>query len=304
MSEIEKNADRNSNPAAESNKATVKSADGGAALDWFIRLFKGMLVGIGAILPGLSGGVLAVVFGIYEPLVRFLANIRHKFMENVRFFLPVAVGGVLGVFAFSAVVDYAFTHFAAPFIWLFIGFIAGTFPSLYKTSGKEGREIWHWALLAVISVGTFFLMRWMESIGNVTINPNFWIWLASGALTGLGLVVPGLSPSNFLIYLGLYQPMAAGIKDLNFGVIIPIVLGLVVCILTLAKVFSWLFKKYYAGMYHFIIGIVIGSTAAIIPGGVTGWTVALCAALFAGGAALSFALAKADEAHPHESIFD
>lgn len=304
MGEIEKNSDGSVNPAVEAIEKATKSANGGAVLDWFIRLFKGMLVGIGAILPGLSGGVLAVVFGIYEPLVRFLANIRHKFMENVRFFLPVAVGGVLGVFAFSAVVDYAFTHFAAPFIWLFIGFIAGTFPSLYKTSGKEGRKTWHWVLLAVISVGTFFLMRWMASIGNVAITPNFWIWLASGALTGLGLVVPGLSPSNFLIYLGLYQPMAAGIKDLNFGVIIPIALGLVICILTLAKVFSWLFKKYYAGMYHFIIGIVIGSTAAIIPSGVTGWTIALCAALFAVGAALSYALAKADEAHPHESIFE
>lgn len=304
MSNVEKNPGGISNPAKEKAIPSAKSANSGALLSWFIRLFKGMLVGIGAILPGLSGGVLAVVFGIYEPLVQFLANVRHKFVENIRFFLPVAIGGVLGVFAFSAVVDYAFTHFAAPFIWLFVGFIAGTFPSLYKTSGKQGRKTWHWVLLAVISVGTFFLMRWMGSIGNVIITPNFWIWLASGALTGLGLVVPGLSPSNFLIYLGLYQPMAAGIKDLNFGVIIPIVLGLVICILTLAKLFSWLFKKYYAGMYHFIIGIVIGSTAAIIPSGVRGWTIIISAALFAGGAALSYALAKADEAHPHESIFD
>lgn len=279
------------------------ASDPNPLVGWIIRLFKGMLVGIGAILPGLSGGVLAVVFGLYEPLVKFLANLRHKFWENVRFFLPVGIGGVLGVFAFSAVVDYAFTHYAAQFIWLFIGFIAGTFPSLYRTSGAQGRKPWHVALLALSAGGIFYLMHWMQTISNVTITPNIWIWLASGAVTGLGLIVPGLSPSNFLIYVGLYQPMAAGIKDLQFGVIIPMVVGLALCILTLAKLFSWLFKKYYAGMYHFIIGIVIGSTLAIIPSGAAGWTIAVCALLFLAGAAVSYALAKADEAHPHESLF-
>jgi len=193
--------------------------------EWLFRLVKGVLVGIGFIVPGLSGGVLAVILGIYEPLMRFLGNLREKFVRNVLFFLPVGVGGVIGVVAFSAVVDYAFSNFAAPFIWLFIGFIAGTFPSLVKTSGKRGRKSWHWVLLGVIAVGTFFLMRWMESVQNMTMAQSFGSWLLSGALIGLGVVVPGMSPSNFLIYLGLYQPMAAGIKTLDLGVIIPLVLG-------------------------------------------------------------------------------
>ena len=270
--------------------------------DWLFRLVKGVLVGIGFIVPGLSGGVLAVILGIYEPLMRFLGNLRDKFVRNVLFFLPVGIGGVIGVVAFSVVVDYAFSNFAAPFIWLFIGFIAGTFPSLLKTSGKRGRKAWHWALLAAITVGTFFLMRWMESIQNMEMAPSFGSWLLSGALIGLGVVVPGMSPSNFLIYLGLYQPMAAGIKTLNLGVIVPLVLGLVICVLLFAKLVSWLFEKSYAFMYHLILGIVIGSTLAIIPSGVSGWTIALCALLFVIGAACSYALARVDEKHPHESL--
>lgn len=273
-------------------------------IDWVIRLIKGILAGIGAITPGLSGGVLMVVFGIYEPLLRFLANIRHKFMENIRFFLPIGIGGVLGVVGFSAVVDYAFSHFAAQFTWLFIGFICGTFPSLLKTSGKEGRKSWHWILLAVMSVGTFFLMNWLETIRNVTMTPNFFVWMMSGALTGLGLVIPGMSPSNFLIYLGLYQPMASGIRQFDFGVIIPLILGVVVVILVFAKLVAWLFRRHYAFMYHFILGIVIGSTAAIIPGGVSGWTIAVCALLFLVGAAASYALAVVDAKHPHQSLFE
>jgi len=274
-----------------------------AVLAWFIRLVKGVLVGIGAIVPGISGGVLMVVFGIYEPLLRFLANIRHNFLKNILYFLPIGIGGILGVIGFSAVVDFAFTHYAAQFIWLFIGFICGTFPSLFKTSGKEGRKPWHWILLFGIAIGTFFLMRWLETIQNVTVAPNFLVWIMSGALTGFGLVIPGMSPSNFLIYLGLYQPMASGIRQLNFGVIIPLILGVVIVILIFAKLINWLFKKQYAFMYHFILGIVVGSTAAIIPTGVAGWTIAVCALLFIVGAAASYALAVVDERHPHESLF-
>lgn len=273
------------------------------AVEWVIRLLKGILVGIGAITPGLSGGVLAVVFGIYEPLMRFLANLRVKFMANVRYFIPVVVGVGLGVVGFSSVVDYAFTHFAAQFTWLFIGFISGTLPSLFKTSGANGRKAWHWVLLGAMAVGTYFFMSWMETIRNVTMQPTFGSWILSGMLVGLGLIVPGMSPSNFLIYLGLYQPMASGIRQLDLGVIIPLALGLVIIILLLAKGIAWLFKKAYTFMYHFILGIVIGSTAAIIPGGVTGWTIAVCVVLFVVGVAGSYALAKLDEKYPHESLF-
>jgi len=274
----------------------------GSITDWLLRLVKGVIIGIGFITPGLSGGVLAVVFGIYEPLMRFLANLKEKFVKNLLFFIPVGIGGVIGVVAFSAAVDWAFTHYAAPFIWLFIGFIAGTFPSLFKTAGRQGRKAWHWILLVAVAAGMFLLMNWMESIKNVTLPPNFLNWLLSGALIGLGVVVPGMSPSNFLIYLGLYQPMANGIKNLDLGVIIPLALGLILCVFLFAKLVSWLFNKAYTLMYHLILGIVIGSTLAIIPAGVNGWTIALCAVLFLLGFAASFALARVDEKHPHDSI--
>ena len=271
---------------------------------WIIRFVKGILAGIGAITPGLSGGVLMVVFGIYEPLVRWLADIRKKFMPNLRYFLPVGIGGVIGVIAFSAVIDFAFDNFAAQFTWLFIGFISGTIPSLLKTAREQGRKNWHWLLLAVVAVGIYFFMTWMKTIRSVTMEPSFWGWVLSGALTGLGLVVPGMSPSNFLLYLGLYQPMANGIKNLDLGVILPLILGVVLVIFLFARVVSWLFRKHHTLMYHIIIGIVIGSTAAIIPSGVSGIGVILaCTLLFLAGAAASFGLAKLDEKHPHESLF-
>jgi len=266
-----------------------------SVIDWGVRLLKGVLVGIGFITPGLSGGVLAVVFGIYEPLMRFLGNITDKFLKNMIFFLPVGIGGVIGVVAFSAVVDFAFNNYASQFTWLFIGFIVGTFPSLFKTSGKKGRKACHWLVLILTAAGTVFFMRWMETIREVQLSPSFWNWLLSGALIGLGGVVPGMSPSNFLIYLGLYQPMASGIRHLDLGVVIPLAIGGVLIVLLLAKLIAWLFKKFYAFMYHFILGIVVGSTIVIIPPQVRGWTIAVCALLFVVGAIISYLLAKLDE---------
>lgn len=270
--------------------------------EWMIRLLKGILVGIGAIVPGLSGGALAVVFGLYEPLIKFIANLREKFIQNVLFFLPVGIGGVLGVVAFSTVVDFAFTYYAAEFTWLFIGFISGTFPSLYRTSGEKGRKTQHWLILIFVAAGTLLLMRWLETVSSVILPTTFWNWILSGVLFGLGAVVPGMSPSNFLIYLGLYQPMASGIRHLDLSVIIPLALGVIFCVFAFAKLVAWLFKKYFASMYHFILGIVIGSTLAIIPKGVSGWTIVICALLFLIGAASSFGLVKLDEKYGREPL--
>lgn len=270
--------------------------------DWLLRLLKGILVGIGFITPGLSGGVLAVVFGIYEPLMRWLGNLREKFLKNSIYFLPVGIGGILGVLAFSAVVEWAFGNYPAQFTWLFIGFIAGTFPSLLKAAGKQGRKSWHWGLLTAVAVGMLLLMRWLQTIRSVQMTENFGSWLLSGAMIGLGVVVPGMSPSNFLIYLGLYEPMASGISRLDFGVIIPLALGGLACVLLFARLVSWLFKKFYALMYHIILGIVIGSTLAIIPAGVRGLgMIAVCALLFTAGAIISFLLAKLDEKYSRDA---
>ena len=284
-----------------SNETTTRPKTSFA--DWILRLLKGVLVGIGFITPGLSGGALAVVFGIYEPLMRWLGNLREKFLQNLIYFVPVGIGGILGVLAFSKVVEWAFGHYAAQFTWLFIGFIAGTFPSLIKTSGKQGRKSWHVGLLAAVAVGTLFLMRWLETIRSVQMVQNFGSWLLSGAMIGLGVVVPGMSPSNFLIYLGLYEPMASGISRLDFGVIIPLALGGLACVLLFAKLVSWLFKKYYTLMYHIILGIVVGSTLAIIPAGVSGLgMIAACALLFTAGGLVSYLLAKLDEKYSRDSV--
>lgn len=294
---------KQTNRATETRVAERKTAN--PLLDWFVRAVKGFVIGFGAITPGLSGGLLMVVLGIYEPLMRFLGNIKDKFLKNVLFFIPVGVGGVAGVVIFSKLVSYTFENYKAPFIWLFLGFIAGTFPSLLKTAGKNGRKSYHYAILIGLAVLTFLLMRWMETISNVTLPQTLASWLLAGLLIGLGLVVPGMSPSNFLIYIGLYKPMSDGIGALNLGIILPLIGGVLISVLLLAKAVNWMFDKAYGVMYHVILGIVVGSSAAIalIHGQASGTTIIICVVCFVIGALASYVLAKLDEKFPHESMF-
>lgn len=274
-------------------------------VDWVLRLIKGVIIGFGAITPGLSGGLLAVVLGVYEPLMRFLGHLKDKFVKNLLYFIPVGIGGVAGVVIFSKLVSYSFENFKAPFIWLFLGFIAGTFPSLYQTAGKNGRKSYHYLILVLLAVGTYFLMRWMETITNVNLPQTLTSWLLAGLLTGLGVVVPGMSPSNFLIYIGLYKPMSDGIAALNMGVILPLIAGVLISVLVLAKLVNWMFDRAYGVMYHLILGIVIGSSAAIavIHGQTSGSMIAVCAVCFVVGAIASYFLAKLEEKYPRESLF-
>ena len=285
--------------------------------NWFIRLIKGIIVGIGFILPGLSGGVLAVIVGMYDPLIRFLANLKDKFLKNVMFFLPFAIGAAVGIVLFAVVVEKAFGKYAAQFVCLFVGFVAGTFPSLFKTAGKQGRKNKDFLILILSALGIFALM--LAGGKQLTeVNPNILSWLASGLLMGLGLIVPGLSPSNFLIYFGMYDKMATGIKDFDFAVIIPLVIGFILCVILFSKIAAYLFKKYYPGMYHFILGLVIGSSLAIFPTVVfpafqsnqlamaglsfTG-AFLFCLVLFIAGTVSSYFFSKLEEKYPREEIF-
>lgn len=232
--------------------------------NFIIRLFKGIAIGIGAILPGLSGGVLAVIFGIYEPAIKFLSNLKYKFWRNVRYFIPAGIGLLLGVFLFSAVVEKAFSNYLAVFACLFIGFVFGTIPSLYKTAGKEGRTKSDIVTLILVSI----LLIIMMILGNkftMNIEENILIWFLSGGLIALGFIVPGLSPSNFLIYFGLYDKMAAGISTIDFTVIIPLMLGAIITILLFSKLVNYLIKKFYSKVHHTILGLVLGSSIAIFP---------------------------------------
>lgn len=285
--------------------------DPGGVVGWFVRLLKGVAVGVGFILPGLSGGVLAVIFKVYDPMIRFLARPRHRFLANARYFFPLAIGAVIGVLLFSVVVAAAFGRYEAAFVCLFIGFVIGTFPSLWRQAGRQGRAGRHLTILAVAALIIFAVMLLGGRVA-LQVTPSIPVWFASGALIGLGAIVPGMSPSNFLIYFGLYDKMAEGLKDLDLTVSVPLTIGLFVCVLAFARAANWAFNKHYAGMYHFVLGMVVGSSLAIFPTVVftaealekSGLSLfvflVLCAAMLVAGVVASWLFSKLEDRYAAE----
>ncbi len=234
-------------------------------IDWILRFVKGAFIGTGAILPGVSGGALAAVFGLYERLIAFLADLRTGFVKNLLFFVPVALGGLFGIFVLAFPLDYFLVHAKVQVMWFFIGCIAGTLPALFKEAAKHGRRSWHLWLVGIVAVVSLAVLLLARTYLNVSLPQNFWTWLLAGAIFALGMIVPGLSPSNFLLYFNMYQPMTEGIKQLDFGVLIPVGIGAVLCVFAFAKAVSKLLEIAYPVVFHVIIGIVIGSTAIIVP---------------------------------------
>ncbi len=270
--------------------------------DWILRFVKGIFIGSGFILPGVSGGALAAVFGIYERIISFLSNITKDFRKNVLFFLPVGLGACAGIFGFSFVVSYMLGNAATYSTWFFIGCVVGMVPALLKQSGKQGRKAFHVALMLVVTALAYFLLKLLANTRFANLPENLFTWLLAGFLIGLGIIVPGLSPSNLLLYMNLYEPMSGGIKDLNFGVIVPLFLGVVACVLLLSKLMNFIFARAYASLYHIILGVVFASTLAIVPfdfnylaiGGV--YSLLSCLA----GAALAYGMSMLDDKYKPE----
>lgn len=232
---------------------------------WIIQFIKGMFIGSGAILPGVSGGALTAIFGLYEPAISFLANIKKDFLENVLYFLPVGIGGLFGVFVLAGPIDYALNNYPVHLLWIFIGIIIGTLPFLYKEAGKKGRSKKDIFIILFTAIFAFLFMIYGNNIIQANLSKNLGAWILGGFIFAMGFITPGLSSASFLIYLNLYQPLTEGIRTLNFSIIIPVAISGAFSILVLAKLMRLLMDRYYATVFHLILGLIIASTLIIMP---------------------------------------
>ena len=234
-------------------------------LSWLARIIKGIVITLGFILPGISGGVLAAILGIYERMIVFLAHPFKDFKENVLYFIPVAIGMLLGIGLFSYPIEYLLENYQVFVLWSFAGAIIGTIPSLLKESTRESDRdkidlAWFWTTFIISGIGLYALNF---VVGILT--PSFFNFILAGSLLALGILVPGLSPSNLLLILGLYAPMLTGFKTFDlFGTFLPIGIGAGATLIIFSKLMDYALNNYHSRVYHFIIGIVLSSTILIL----------------------------------------
>ena len=264
-----------------------------SALRWLIC---GGLIGAGAILPGVSGGVLAVIFDIYRPFMEILTSPRKALPKYWRGFIPLALGWVVGFLGFAKGISAAIRLSDAVTTWLFIGLIAGTMPSLFREAGKEGRPRSGWVSFVLCAAAMFSMLFYVSHVAGVEAELNFWWYNFCGALWGMGIVIPGMTTSSVLMALGLYQPLLDGLARLDLLVLSTALPAMLITMALLARGVNWLFRHHYAVAFHGILGIVAASTLVILPYSYAGPGEMLLSALFAvAGAVMAYFLDRLDQ---------
>ena len=233
-------------------------------LQFIFRVLQGALIGLGAVLPGISGGVLSVIFGIYKPIMELLSNPFKNFKTHVPKLIPVIIGGVIGFLGVANILSFFLEKYPDPSVCVFIGLITGMLPSLFREAGEQGRSKGSYISMAVCMCVIFTLLIGLQ-MTSIEVAPNFFWYLFCGFCLALSIIAPGMSFSTLLMPLGLYTPFIDGIGHFDMGILIPGGIGALVTVICLAKAVNALFDNYYSIAFHGIIGIVIAATVMIIP---------------------------------------
>ena len=172
-----------------------------------LHFLQGALIGLGAVLPGISGGVLSVVFGVYQPVMELLSHPRSAMKRYYRMLIPLILGGGFGFVVVARILGFLLTRYPDPSVCLFVGLIGGMLPSLFREAGKKGRKKSD-LLMTVVCFGMILILLTLLQIIQVTIAPSFGWYLFCGFCIALSVIAPGMSFSTLLMPLGLYTPLA------------------------------------------------------------------------------------------------
>lgn len=242
-------------------------------LETLITFVKGLLFGISNLIPGLSGGTMAVITGVYEKLIGSINSIFKTFKKSMLFLIPYALGIAVSILLGSKGVDYCLKHFSIPTLCLFIGLVLGGMPTLcdpIKHDIKFSNILF--CLLAFFIVLLLMILPTEASTSTNLVTKDYIMLFICGFIGSMAMVVPGVSGIMVFMLFGyeklLYDTLA-NLTNLsllldNLYVLLPIFLGIVIGVLLAAKIFETLLKKYPKQCYFMIIGFVLASLVCMV----------------------------------------
>lgn len=233
------------------------------------NFLKGVVISISQIIPGVSGGTIAMILGIYDKLIHSINNILNDFKNQYKILLEVGLGAVVGILLFSNIVSSLLDKFPIQLGYLFIGIILGGAPLMFRKATVNGfsKKSLIYLILGVIIV----LPMGGEGTDNSAILTSLtflnFIWLfIAGIIIAVALILPGISGSFMLLILGLYSTVINAVTKLNILILFPILLGVIVGTIGTAKVIEKLLDKYPEPTYMIIFGFILGSVFKVFPG--------------------------------------
>ncbi len=232
-----------------------------------IDILKGIAIGAGGIMPGISSGVLCVVFGIYEKLIDSILNFFKDIKANIKFLVPIGIGGIIGIIIVSKLLQYFLSIYPIQTKSIFIGLIIGGIPLIFKQKQLQGKYKVKNIIFLIIALAIGIFTVYIENKINITTSEsNSFIYLfLSGFLMSIGIVVPGVSSTIILMLMGVYYIYLNSVSNLYLPVLVPMGMGIILGSLLFMKIIKILLEKFYKETMYSIIGFSIGSIMVLIP---------------------------------------
>lgn len=226
--------------------------------------FLGFLIGLANLVPGISGGTIAVISGRYEQLLTSISDfISFKFnKKTLMFLLMLFLGAVVSVIGFSKVITYLYDNFEVYLVGTFVGLIFGGIVYLFKGINIRSKGN---LLTIVASFLIFVLIFFMLPVSNANQNLNFFYLIFAGIIGAATMVLPGISGSSMLLIMGVYEPFIKAISEFNMAILIPVGIGVIIGLIFIVKLLEFLLKKNEQLVMSFLIGLTIAGTLKIFP---------------------------------------
>lgn len=233
---------------------------------------KGIIIGIGKIIPGVSGGMLAISLNVYDKSLQAISNFFKEPKNNFLFLTKLGIGIVLAILVFSKVITFSLNNYYLPTMLLFIGLILGGIPSIIKKVRTErclkNYNIMFGAILVILIIAIFSsLFR-----TNKPLTMSFYIFIIMGIIEAITMIIPGISGTAILMMLGYYKVIIEAFGNLtdvslfrnSMEIVVPFLIGLIGGIIVLSKIINYILKKETIKSYYAILGFVIGSIILLI----------------------------------------
>lgn len=233
-------------------------------LQIILWIVQGMIVGVGAILPGVSGGTLCYAFGIYDYLIEVLSNPIKGIKKHWFMLIFLGLGGGIGFIGFAGLTAALLAWNEAVVLCVFVGLIIGTVPELWRESGEKGRNKYSVISLIVSFIAISALFYCAQHLWAITIPATVGGFAICGVIWGLSFIIPGFSSSTLLLFFGIYEAMSRGISTLDFSVVIPLGVTMLATLLLLARVMKLVFEKCYSIASHSVLGFVLATTLMLL----------------------------------------
>ncbi len=228
------------------------------------RFFKGILVGIGGISPGLSGSVMLVIFGLYQKTIEAIATMFQNLKKNILFLTPLFLGFGVGILLFSKVVDFLLSNFEMYTRFTFLGLVIGTISFFYKEVKKNGFDKKYYFLIVIFFTLGIILFDINSDLFPTITNPNFFQSIMLGFAVACSTIIPGVDSAVILSAFGLYELYVESISSLNFTILIPACFGLIIGILLISNIINGLIKRYYTITFSIIFGLFLSIIPSVL----------------------------------------